>query len=128
MKHILLTAILLLPFAASAQGLQTYIPSLLTFINTVIVPLILGIAFLVFVINTVRYFVANSSSEEGREKAKGFMLYSIFAFVFIIVFWGIINLLISTTDLGGCNPPMSDYQQFQMSGTDGAPWAPDCPI
>lgn len=110
MKYTLLSLLLLLPAISFAQGLQTYIPSILAFINTSLIPFILGIAFLVVVFNTVRYFVAGSTSEEGREKAKGFITYSIFAFVFIIVFWGLINLLVNFTGLSGTAPITTDFQ------------------
>ncbi len=111
MKQAILSILLLFPVFTFAQGLQTYIPSILVFINTSLIPFLLGIAFLVVVFNTVRYFVAGSTSEEGREKAKGFITYSIFAFVFIIIFWGIINLLVNLTGLGGTvTPQTTDFE------------------
>lgn len=62
------------------------------------------------VFNIVRYFVLGSTNEEGREKAKAYLLYSIFAFVFIIVFWGIVNLLVATTGLDGAPMPTTDFE------------------
>ena len=106
-----LFAILTIPFIASAQSLQTLLPAFVTFLSGVFIPFLLGIGFLIFVINVVRYFIAGSGTEQGREKAKNTALYSILGFVIIVLFWGIINLLASSIGLndGNSNRPTSDY-------------------
>jgi uncharacterized membrane protein len=101
MRNILFIISLLLtvPVLVTAQGLQNYIPSIVDFVSDVLIPFLLGIAFLIVVFNTVRYFVVGSTNEQGRETAKAYIMYSIFAFVFILTFFGIINILGMTTDL-----------------------------
>jgi len=87
----------LLPIAASAQTngtLQGFIIAIGVFINDVLIPLILAIAFLMFVINVIRFFIIGGASEEGQKNAKNLALYAIGAFVFILSFWGIINFLV----------------------------------
>ena len=102
-------ALLLVPSLASAQGLQTYLPSIITFINQTLLPFLFGIAFLLFAINVIRYFVIGGANEDARENAKNVALYSVLAFVFLIIFWGVINLLTAASGFNGQNAPCPDY-------------------
>lgn len=106
------SALLLLPFFAHAQSLQLFFTNLLTFINRAIIPFIVGIAFLFFIINVIRYFVIGAGNEDSREKARSLAIYGVFAFVFIIVFWGVVNLFASSIGLDGKNAPTPDYVQL----------------
>ena len=106
------SALLLLPFFAHAQSLQVFFTNLITFINRVIIPFIVGIAFLFFIINVIRYFVIGAGNEESREKARSLAIYGVFAFVLIVVFWGIVNLLSSSIGLDGKTAPTVDYVQI----------------
>lgn len=94
-----------LPVLASAQtfgtGLSPFLTSILTFINTVLIPFILGIAFLLFVWGMFQYFIAGGANDEAKEKGKSLLIYAILGFVIIIVFWGVINLLSTATGLSG---------------------------
>jgi heme A synthase len=58
-----------------------------------VIPLVLGIAFLIFLINAVRFFIIGSNSTEGQENARNLALYGVGAFVLILSLWGIVNLL-----------------------------------
>lgn len=120
MRNLFIFPVLLfcVPLLASAQSLQTFLTTFVVFLNTVIIPFLFGAAFLFFAINVVRYFVLGSTSEDGREKAKYLAIYSILAFVILIVFWGVINLLVDSTDLGGWNQPTPDYIE-QRNGPGG---------
>jgi succinate dehydrogenase/fumarate reductase cytochrome b subunit len=95
----------------SGNGLQNFFKNLLAFINDKFIPFLIGLAFLFFIINAIRYFVIGGAEEEGRENAKNLALYSVFAFVTIIIFWGVINMLTSSlTSLGiNKNVPTPDY-------------------
>ncbi len=100
------------PAAANdGNGLQNLFKNLLAFIDTKFIPFLIGLAFLFFVINAIRYFVFQSAEEEGREKAKNLAIYSVLAFFTIVVFWGVINLLTSSLASLGINKtvPTSDY-------------------
>lgn len=108
-KILTLSTLLFLPFVASAQTLQVFIPNLIGFLGAVVVPFLIGMAFLFFVFNGVRYFVIGGSNEQDREKAKSLAIYGIAAFVFLVIFWGIINMLTSSIGLGGGPPVQSDY-------------------
>ncbi len=108
-------AILLLPRLSHAQDAQTFIANSIIFIETTLIPFLIAIAFLFFVYNVVRYFVFEGNNEDGREKAKSLAIYGVAAFVIIIIFWGVVNLLTSSIGLdtvGNPNDLISDYVQL----------------
>jgi uncharacterized membrane protein YidH (DUF202 family) len=102
--------IALIPNLAHAQSFQLVFTNFLKFTNSTLIPFILGIGFLFLVINIFRFFILEGDSEDGREKAKNLALYGVLAFVVIILFWGIINLLSTSIGLQGKAMPGFDYQ------------------
>jgi uncharacterized membrane protein YidH (DUF202 family) len=100
---------LFLPTFAQAQiavdgtggPLADMLRNILTFGNTVVIPFIIGIGFLVFVFGMFQYFIAGGANDESREKGKKLMISATVAFVVIIIFFGAINLLTSSTGLEG---------------------------
>lgn len=96
---------LALPFVASAQfdpsggDFGTLLQNILVFTNTVLIPFIIGIGFLVFVWGMFQYFIAGGANEEKKESGKSLMIYATLGFVLIIVFWGVVNLLTQSTGL-----------------------------
>jgi len=113
MKYGLYSTLILLPqisFAQTTGSLQGLITGSLEFISDVLIPFVLGIAFLIFVVNAIRFFVIGGSSSEGKENSKSLAIYSIAAFVFILAFWGIINIIANGIGLAD-DPciPGSDY-------------------
>jgi hypothetical protein len=121
MKKILyfLSVFPILPTIAFAHTLsaQSLITKFLTFSNRVLIPFALALAFLFFLINVIRFFVINGAEEDGRKNAKNLALYSVLAFVVLIVFWGIINLLAGSTTLNGKTAPTPDYVQKNEGGS-----------
>jgi len=114
---LLLAGLVFIPNLVFAQGtLQSLLANIPIFLSDIVIPFLFGIAFLFFVINVIRYFVIGGSSEEGREKAKDLLIYSIAAFVLLIIFWGLVNMLVETLGLGGETQPCPDYiLQFDPS-------------
>jgi hypothetical protein len=101
---------LFVPLVASAQlatadgGAGPFgdmLKNILAFTNTILIPFIIGIGFLFFVWGMFLYFIAGGHSDESREKGKGLMISATIAFVVIIIFFGVINLLTSSTGLEG---------------------------
>ncbi len=114
MKKLGLTtlSLLLLPTLAHAQApysFQEFIVGFLGFLNGVFIPFLVGIAFVFFLVNVVRFFIIESTNEQGREKAKALAIYGVAAFVLFVIFWGIVNLLSSSLGLNDCTQPGSDY-------------------
>lgn len=107
--HLLALVILAMPSLALAQtSLQNVLNGLLTFIDGVLIPFLFGIAFLFFVFNIVRYLVLDGGNEEARDNAKNLALYGFGAFVFLIIFWGIVNLVVDSLGLN-CGAIQPDY-------------------
>lgn len=119
---LLLAFLLALPLVSHAQSLQTFLVNFTRFLGDTLVPFLIGIAFLFFAVNVVRFFVFGSDNQEGQEKAKALAIYSVLAFVIIIIFWGVINLLSSSLGLDGCVPADSDYVKKDFVG----PPPPNC--
>ncbi len=105
---------------AAGSGLQDVFPNLLGFFDGYLVPFLLGVAFFIFVWNVIRFAVFGGATEEGRENAKSLILYSIGAFVFILAFWGIVNIFVDGIGLDNCNNDVvPDYL-----GEDAQSYAP----
>lgn len=108
-KILLPMGLFLFPAVAAAQSLLEWLPGLLGLINSVVIPLLLAVAFLVFIWNAFRFFIFEGHSEEGRGKAKQLMIWGIAAFVTVAVLVGVVRLLTSTFGLGGQNVVCPDY-------------------
>lgn len=102
-------SLLALPLATRAQiattggggQFETLLKNILVFTNDVLIPFIIGIGFLVFVFGMFQYFIVGGANDEKKESGRSLMIYATLGFVLIIVFWGIINLLTSSTGLEG---------------------------
>ncbi len=105
-------AVLLTPLMAMAQAtglagdgtggpFQALLANILTFTNTVLIPFIIGIGFLVFVWGMFKYFIAGGANDDAKEQGKSLMIYATLGFLLIIVFWGVVNLLANSTGLQG---------------------------
>ena len=71
-------------------------------INTVVVPIILALAFAVFIWGLTSYFFLNVGDEKKRAEGRQFALWGILGLVVIFSVWGLVNMLIST--LGFTSP------------------------
>ncbi|MCA9367960.1 hypothetical protein KC887_06915 [Candidatus Kaiserbacteria bacterium] len=87
---------------------QTYITTFVSFL-AVIVQFLVGIAFLFFVFNAIRFFVAGAGNDDARARARSLATYGVLAFVVLLIFWGVVNLLTDSLGLAGCTMPQSDY-------------------
>ncbi len=68
-------------------------------LNTVVVPVIFALAFLVFVWGVANYFIFSVGDEEKRRAGKQFILWGIIGMVVLFSVWGLVNLLLSTLGL-----------------------------
>jgi uncharacterized membrane protein YidH (DUF202 family) len=88
---------------ATAGRFQALLTNILAFTNSVLIPFIIGIGFLVFVWGMFKYFIVGGANDEAKESGKSLMIYATLGFILIIVFWGIVNLLATSTGLEGEN-------------------------
>lgn len=101
-------ALFILPVAASAQiangdlgGVGSLMQSILEITQNIIIPFILFLGFVVFVWGMFKYFIVGATDEEARGNGKNLIIYSIVGFVMIFIFWGIINLVATSTGFEG---------------------------
>ncbi len=83
----------------TAGAFQNLLSNILVFTNSVLIPFIIGIGFLVFVWGMFKYFIVGGANDEAKESGKSLMIYATLGFILIIVFWGIVNLLATSTGL-----------------------------
>ena len=124
--------ILVTPHLGHAQttgSLQGLIAGTLGFLDAVIIPVILGIAFLMIVWNVLRFFVIGADNEESQQNAKNLALYSVLAFVLILSFWGIVAILTNGIGLPSSDVPCEDMQfdYYQINTSDLAPCSSPIP-
>lgn len=124
LSRLFLTFFVLFPtFAFAAEDLQTILITIVGFVNAVVIPFILGVGFLFFVWNAIRYFVIEGSNEGGREDAKNLAIYSVMAFVIIVIFWGLVNFFAESIGFGGEAAQTPDYLEKK-----GENWTNPLPV
>lgn len=65
-------------------------------INTIIVPTIFALAFLVFIYGVVKYFFLQGDEDTKREEGRQFILWGLLGMVVLFSVWGLVNMLLST--------------------------------
>ncbi|HYD93377.1 MAG TPA: hypothetical protein VEB18_02900 [Candidatus Paceibacterota bacterium] len=71
-------------------------------INGVVIPLVFAVAFIVFIVGVVRYFIANEGDD--RKNARSLMIYGILGFFVMVAVWGLVNILLGTFNLNQNTP------------------------
>jgi len=98
-----------LPQLAAAQlatkggggPLEVLLVNIMVFANDILIPFIIGIGFLFFVWGMFKYFILGGADEEKKTQGRSLMVNATLGFVVIIIFWGIVNLLTSSSGLEG---------------------------
>jgi hypothetical protein len=105
-------AAFLLPMLALAQvsDIQDLGDTFIGIINTVLVPLIFALAFIVFLWGVFKYFIMGASDAEKQEEGKSLMIYGLIGFFVMVSVWGLVNLLVGTFDL---NSNVPDFPQAE---------------
>jgi hypothetical protein len=89
--------VFLSPLIVSAQEnfgeINTFVGKISTFINSTLIPLLFGIALLVFLWGIFKYFILGGGDEGKREEGKQLMLYAIIGFVVMVSVFGIVNMI-----------------------------------
>ena len=88
---------------ASGGPFGELLRNILGFTQTTLIPFIIGIGFLVFVWGMFKYFILGGANEDAQKEGKNLMIYATLAFLFIIIFWGVVNLLADSTGLQNDN-------------------------
>lgn len=88
------------PSGASIGGLVCKIQQLLNSF----VPLLISLGVVYFVWGVIAYVVGDD--EEAKSKGKDRIIYGIIGMAVILGFWGLVNLVVRTFDLGGSSAPV----------------------
>jgi len=88
---------------SSGGQVGLYVNSIITFINDILFPLALALAFIFLVWGIVKYFVIGGDSDDGKTKGKDIIIYSLVGFVVIFSFYGLVNILTDGLGFGGEN-------------------------
>jgi hypothetical protein len=96
----LLTLALLPAFAfaqlrldTSTDGIAEGMLYFIYFLNFYLIPFLFAVALVAFLFNVFRYAIV-SGDKDSIDKAKKQMVYGVLALVFIVSFWGIVNLVV----------------------------------
>jgi hypothetical protein len=96
---------------AQVQNIQSLGQQVIDIINTVLVPLIFALAFIVFLWGVFQYFIAGAADEEKREGGKSLMIYGLIGFFVMVSVWGLVNLLVGTFQLDTAAPNAGELPQ-----------------
>jgi hypothetical protein len=79
-----------------AQFIGSGSTGIIGIINTVIVPVIFALAFLVFIWGVMNYFIFSGGDEGKRSEGRQFAFWGILGMVVLFSVWGFVNLMLST--------------------------------
>ena len=129
-----------MPSLAFAQsGINTtllgnYSTGIIQAINGIIVPVLLAIAFIVFIYGIFNYFILGAAEEEKRKDGRKFTLWGIIGFVVIFSVWGLVTIVKDVFRLETVsNPAPPTFTSGTASGGGGSTgnctspyyWEPD---
>lgn len=101
--------------------IQGYANSITGIINGILVPVLISIAFIVFLWGIYKYFIKGASNESEKGEGRMFALYGIIGFVILFSVWGIVQILMGTLNLSGSTnapkPPTFDTSGQTSSQT-----------
>ena len=91
-------------FATTSKKLSDVIALIAGYLNQILA-LLMGLAVVMFVYYVVKYFI--QPIEVKRSEAAQYVMWSLLGFFVILSMWGLVNILISTFDLGQGSSPGS---------------------
>ena len=100
-----------LAFAQALTNIQSVGQFIINLIDTVAVPVIFAVAFLVFIYGVFQYFILSGGDEEKQANARNLMLYGLVGFFIMVSVWGLVNILVNTFNLTSNVPnyPQAPY-------------------
>lgn len=83
-----------------------YRDQILYAINSLFVPILFAVAFLVFIYSIYKYFILGADKEEERTTGKYFAFWAVIGFAVIVSIWGLVWVVVSTFNIqpGGAAP------------------------
>lgn len=81
---------------------------ILRILNTVVVPLIFALAFVMFIWGMYTYFFSPENSGK-REEGRKYVQSAVLGFFVMIAIWGIVNVVVNTFGFNQTNRPALPY-------------------
>ena len=94
-----------MPPGGFGGGLGGIASTVLYLINSVLVPVLFAVAFIVFLYGIAKAYVFSNGEPAEIEKGHKLILWGIIGFVVMISLWGIVNVVANTFGLGGYGAP-----------------------
>lgn len=120
MKKSLIPAALIAAFAtpllAFAQAgininaIGKYSNGIIDVINKILVPVLMAVAFIVFLYGIYKYFIYGAENETEKAEGRWFAFWGIVGFVIIVSLWGLVNLFQNVLGLSATTAP--EYPQI----------------
>lgn len=79
--------------------IKPYSDGIISVINTILVPVLIAIAFIVFLWGVYKYFILGAASDESRKEGRQFVLWGVIGFVIIMSLWGLVYLVAGVFNL-----------------------------
>lgn len=104
-------ASLFAPLIAAAQtginigAITPYTTRIIDAINNVFVPLLIAIAFIVFLYGVYKYFILGAAEEAAKGEGRQFVMWGIIGFVVILSLWALVGIVRDTFGLTTGNSP-----------------------
>lgn len=89
----------------SCIGLCSVADTILFIINSVLVPVLFAVAFIVFIYGIARAYIFSAGNEEAVKAGHKLMLWGLIGFVVMISLWGLVNVVANTFGLAGFGAP-----------------------
>ncbi len=86
--------------------IKPYSDGIINLINGILVPVLMAIAFIVFLWGVYKYFILGAADPKSQEEGRQFVLWGIIGFVVILCVWGLVAIVTGTLNLtpGGKAP------------------------
>lgn len=85
--------------------LSGFLQNIKTIINEDLVPVLMAIAFIVFLWGVYRYFILGAADEGKRAEGRQFVLWGVIGFVVILSLWGLVSVVQTTLGLTSTGAP-----------------------
>jgi hypothetical protein len=95
-----------------------FINSILGLIDTVLVPVIFAVAFVLFVWGVLQYFFLGAGNEEKRKEGRNFMISALIGFFVMFSLWGIVAVFTRTFGFGNEGRPALPYEDGADAGSN----------
>ena len=104
LSTLVVSVLVLAPLLTFAQSPDiSYIGNLFAWIDQLVfvaIPLLLGLAVLLFIWGVIKYFIYGADDESSRTTGRAYMLYALIGLVAVVAVWGLVNLMLQLLGIG----------------------------